>query len=234
MNTPRRRKLLREHAREALKEARRAARAIPKPPKLSEAVGALAARFSDGPLTLGEVVDALKGRAWTLVIMLLALPFCTPIPLPFVSTPFGLAIAIISLRLALGQKPWLPETLLNKPLPQGFFGRLLVVSQKILRVLEKLLRPRFAWLTESTVLTRMHAVTMLVAASVLLLPLPIPFSNAIPAVVILLVAGGLLERDGIAIIAAYAMVAVGVVFFYFLGEGAAHLLELLKQRLFGG
>lgn len=234
MHAPRRRRLLRERAREAIKEARRAARAIPRPPRLSEAVGALAARFAETTLTLGEVIDALKGRAWTLVIMLLALPFCTPIPLPFVSTPFGLAIALISLRLALGQRPWLPRRLLAKPLPRGFFGRLLVVSQKILRVLEKLLRPRLAWLTESAALTRLHAVTMCACACVLLLPLPIPFSNVFPAAAILLLAGGLLERDGLAIVAAYALVAAGVVFFYFLGEGAAHLLDWLKARLFGG
>jgi hypothetical protein len=39
-----------------------------------------------------------------------AFPFCTPIPLPGFSLPFGLVIAIIGLRLALGQKPWLPRT----------------------------------------------------------------------------------------------------------------------------
>lgn len=217
-----------------MKAARQKARAVPRPPKLSEEVGALARRFGEGPLTLGDMVAALQGRAWTLVIIMLALPFSTPIPLPFISTPFGLAIALIALRLALGQKPWLPEKLLVKPLPPGFFGRVLRVSERVLRVLEKLLKPRAAWLTEWTALARVHALTMFVAACVLLLPIPVPFSNGIPACVILLIAGGLLERDGLAILAGYAMVAAGAVFFWFLGESAARLMEWLKAWMFGG
>lgn len=230
----RRRTLLREGAREALKEAKQKAREVPRPPKLSEEVGALAARFADGPLTMGDMVAALQGRAWTLVIIMLVLPFSTPIPLPFISTPFGLAIALIALRLALGQKPWLPERLLVKPLPPGFFGKVLRVSARVLRVLEKLLKPRAAWLTEWPVLVRMHAWTMFAAACVLLLPIPVPFSNGIPAVIILLIAGGLLERDGLAILAGYAMVLAGAVFFWFLGESAVQLVEWLKAWMFGG
>jgi hypothetical protein len=209
-------------------------RALPRPPKLSEEVGALARRFAEGPLTLGDMVAALQGRAWTLVIMMLALPFSTPIPLPFIGIPFGMAIALIALRLALGQKPWLPEKLLAKPLPPGFFGRVLRVSERVLRVLEKLLKPRAAWLTEWRWLARVHALLMLAAACVLLLPLPVPFSNGFPACAILLIAGGLLERDGLAIIAGYAMAAMGVLFFWFLGESAVQLVEWLKAWMFGG
>lgn len=121
MAVPRKRSILRGRAREELKTAKREARDRPVPKKLSEELAALRERFASGPLTLGDVVIVLKGRAWTLVLILLALPFITPIPLPFLSTPFGLAIALISARLALGQKPWLPASLLAKPLPAGFF-----------------------------------------------------------------------------------------------------------------
>jgi hypothetical protein len=230
----RHRKLLRERAREALKKAKQRAQAVPRPLKLSEEVGVLARRFADGPLTLGDMVVALQGRAWTLVIMMLALPFSTPIPLPFISTPFGLAIALIALRLAMGQKPCLPEKLLVKPLPPGFFGRVLRVSERVLRVLEKMLKPRAAWLTEWRGLVRVHALTMFAASCVLLLPIPVPFSNGIPAMIILLIAGGLLERDGLAILAGYAMVLAGAVFFWFLGESAVRLVEWLKGWMFGG
>lgn len=229
----RRRRHLRERARAALRVARREARLRPPPKKLSEEIAALRDRFAGGPLTLGEVVTVLQGRAWTLVLILLALPFITPIPLPLLSTPLGLAIGLISLRLALGQKPWLPARLLEKPLPAGFFGKVLKLSAGVLRLLEKLLRPRWAWLAESPLLARVHAVAMLLAATVLLLPLPIPFSNAFPAWLILLVAGGLLERDGVAITVGYGVGAGGVAFFYFLGEAAMKLLEALKAWFAG-
>jgi hypothetical protein len=227
----RRRSILRERTRESLRLAREELRNRPKPKKLSEELAALNARFAEGPLTLGEAIVVLQGRAWTLVLILLALPFITPVPLPFLSTPFGLTIGLISLRLALGQRPWLPARLLAKPLPPGFFGRLLKFSARVLRLLEKLLRPRLSWLADTPSLVRVHALAMLVAAGVLLLPLPVPFSNAFPAWLILLVAGGLLERDGLAIIAGYGAGAGGVAFFYYLGEAAVRFVNWVKDAI---
>ncbi|NDC75918.1 exopolysaccharide biosynthesis protein [bacterium] len=227
----RRRRELREVARETLRAAQRELRARPKVKKLSAEIAALGDRFAEGPLTLGQMVAVLQGRAWTLVIMLLALPFISPIPVPLLSVPFGLTIALISLRLALGQKPWLPDRLMGKPLPPGFFGAVLTFSGKVLVVLEKFLRPRASWFADMPALLRVHALAMLGAALVLLLPLPVPFTNSFPAWMILLIAGGLLERDGVAIATGYAVGAGGVAFFYFLGEAAVKLMEAAKVWL---
>lgn len=229
----RRRSFLREQTRESLRLARIELRKRPPPKKLSEEIAGLRERFAEGPLTLGEVVTVLKGRAWTLVLILLALPFITPIPLPFLSTPFGLAIGLISLRLALGQRPWLPARLLAKPLPPDFFGKVLKFSAGVLRFLEKLLRPRMAWFAEAPVMVRIHAFMMLAGAAILLLPLPVPFTNAFPAWMIVFIAGGLLERDGVAVAAGYGIGAGGVAFFYFLGEAAVRLLNMAKDWFSG-
>ena len=230
---PRKRRLLRERAREVLRDARRAARERPPPKKLSEEIGALRDRFADGPLTLGDVVAALQGRGWTLLFILLALPFITPVPLPFLSTPVGLVIALVSLQLGLGRQPWLPARLTAKPLPAGFFGKVLKFSAGVLRFLERFLRPRWAWLAETPALGRVHAFAIFAAALVLLLPLPVPFTNAFPAWLIVFIAGGLMERDGIAILGGYAVGAGGVAFFYFLGDAAIRLLEALKTWFAG-
>ena len=229
----RRRFYLREQTRESLRLARVALRNRPRPKKLSEEIAGLRDRFAEGPLTLGDVVQVLQGRAWTFVLILLALPFITPIPLPFLSTPFGLAIGLISLRLALGQRPWLPRRLLEKPLPPGFFGKVLKFAGGVLRFLERFLRPRFSWFAEMPVLVRLHAFMMLAGGAVLLLPLPVPFTNAFPAWMIVFVAGGLLERDGVAVAAGYGVGAGGVAFFYFLGEAAVKALDAVKDWFAG-
>ena len=231
---PRRRRFyLRERTRESLRLARVAMRERPPAKKLSEEIAALRDRFKNGPLTLGEVVTVLQGRAWTLVLILLSLPFITPGPLPFLSTPFGIAIGLISLRLALGQRPWLPKRVMEKPLPPGFFGKVLQFSSGVLRLLEKLLRPRLSWFAEIPLFARIHGFAMLVGAAVLLLPLPVPFTNAFPAWMIVLIAGGLLERDGLAIALGYGVGAGGVAFFYFLGDAAVKLLDTAKNWLTG-
>lgn len=205
-------------------------KAGPLPRKLSEELADLRQRCAARPVTLREVIYALRGRSYLLLLILLALPFITPIPLPGLSTPFGMAIAFIAMRLALGQKPWLPMRLQRKELPSGFFAKVFTVAARAIRLLEKFLRPRLAALSGSAVLLQLHAFVILLAAFVLLLPLPIPFTNTFPAWVILIMAGGLLERDGVFILAGYVVFALGVLYFVVLGEAATHLVEALLQR----
>ncbi len=200
-----------------------------KPRKLSEELAELRARAGERAVTLREVLYVLGGRGYMLLVLLLALPFITPIPLPGLSVPFGLAIALIALRLSLGQRPWLSKNLQRKELPAGFVSKLFGVAEKVLRFLEKFLRPRLTVLTDTPLLQQLHAGLMLLAALTLLLPLPIPFTNTFPAWAILLLAAGLLERDGVFILAGYAVFVAGLFYFIFLGEATAQLVhELLR------
>ena len=64
--------------------------------RLSEELDLLRARAGERAVTLREVIYVLGGRAYLLLVLLLALPFITPIPIPGLSTPFGLAIALIA------------------------------------------------------------------------------------------------------------------------------------------
>ena len=204
-----------------------------KPRKLSEELADLRIRAGEKAITLREVIYLLGGRAYMLLVLLLALPFITPIPIPGLSTPFGLAIALIALRLSLGQRPLLPKKLQRKELPAGFIGKVFTLAEKVLRFFEKFLRPRLIVLTDTPLLRQLHAVLMLVAALALLLPLPIPFTNSFPAWAILLLAAGLLERDGVFILAGYVVFVAGVLYFVFLGEATAHLLHEVTQWLKG-
>lgn len=201
------------------------------PRKLSEELANLRVRAGERAVTLREVIYILGGRAYMLLVLLLALPFITPIPIPGLSTPFGLAIALIAFRLSLGQRPLLSKKLQRKELPAGFIGKVFKVAEKVLRFLEKFLRPRLTVLTDTPLLQQLHAILMLLAALTLLLPLPIPFTNSFPAWAILLLAAGLLERDGIFILAGYLVFVAGVLYFFFLGETTAHLLHEFMQWL---
>ena len=206
-------------------------RPIRLPRRLSVELADLRLRFAERPVKLREVIYTLRGRAYTLLLILLALPFLTPLPLPGLSTPFGLAIGFIAMRLSLGQRPWLPMRLQRKELPAGFFSKLFTVAARVIRFLEKFLRPRLPVLTASGVLLQLHAFVMLLAALTLLLPLPIPFTNSFPAWVILLLAGGLLERDGVFILGGYIVFVLGVLYFVFLGEAATQLVQALIHWL---
>ena len=65
------------------------------------------------------------------------------------------------------------------------------------------------------------------------LPLPIPLTNTFPGWVIILIAAGLLERDGAFVAAGYGMFAAGVVFFTLLGGATHHLIDAIRRGLGG-
>jgi hypothetical protein len=181
--------------------------------RLSAELELLLREFAVETVTLREVVGVLHGRGYVLLVMLLALPFCTPVPLPGLSTPLGVVIALIGVRLSLGEKPWLPARLLDTRLPPTTFHRVFTLTRKLVLGFEKLLRPRLLWVTGSARLEQLHAVPIVICAVLLLLPLPVPLSNVIPAWAVLLLAGGLLERDGAFILSGYVATLLAVVFF---------------------
>lgn len=196
----------------------------PVPRKLSEVIEQLITEFHMRPVTLREVIVVLQGRAYTLLMLLLSLPFLLPLPLPGLSTLLGLVIAAIALRLVLGQKPWLPARLLDRELPPKFFPSLLAGARRVLRFLEVMLKPRMLWLTNSPLLLRFHALVILLASLVLLLPLP-PGTNFPPALCIVIMAGGLLERDGRFILGGYLALAFNGAFFTLLAVYGGRLVE---------
>ncbi|MBE35464.1 MAG: exopolysaccharide biosynthesis protein exod [Opitutaceae bacterium] len=206
---------------------------LPIPRKLSEELAELREHVGTRAVTLREVIYRLRGRAYSLLLILLCLPFTQPIPLPGLSTPIGLAIAFIAMRLALGQRPWLPKKLQRKVLPAGFFEKVFAVAAWVLRILESFLRPRWPLICANRRTLQIHAVFMLIAALVLLLPLPIPFSNTFPGWTILLIAAGMLERDGLFILLGYVTFAVGALYFILLGEAAQQMFNAMIRWFTG-
>jgi len=201
-------------------------------PKLSEELARIIAESRARGVTLREVIVVLRGRAYNLLMLLLALPFLLPIPVPGLSSVLGLVIAIIAARLALGRKPWLPARLLDRRLPDKFFPSLLGGARRVLRLLEVMLRPRLLWLSASPLPVRLHAFIIFAAAAVLLLPL-FPGTNLPPALCIVIMAGGLLERDGLFILGGYAAFVLNIVFFAYFAIYGHRLFHTLWHWIAG-
>lgn len=188
--------------------------------RLSTELAQLQRSFADRPVTLREIIGVLAGRAYELLMILFVLPFLLPVSLPGTSTPLGLTIAAIAAQLALGRLPWLPRRLLDWQLPPGFLAKVLVVTQRVVRFLERALRPRWLAVTATRWLGALHLFVVTAAALLLALPMPIPFTNTLPGWTILLLAAGLLERDGLLVVAGYGAMMATLIFFSLLGVGA--------------
>ena len=139
-------------------------------PSFSEELQQLANQFVKQPATLKGILAATQGRGFDLLLVLICLPFLTPIPLLGLSTPFGLVVFLIGARLALGRQPWLPRRIWKRELPGGFITKLLSAATRVVRWLEVLLRPRLRFLHEQVLFRRVSGALIMASGLLLLLP----------------------------------------------------------------
>ena len=96
-------------------------------------------------------------------------------------------------------------------------------------MLEYVLRPRIAFLHGSCVFRQAAGAMIMISGFLLLLPLPIPYTNFFPAVCTLLFAAGSLERDGIFFLGGCVMFVLSIAFFSFLGFGGVHAFDGIRH-----
>ena len=65
-------------------------------------------------LTVRQIMSVLQDRAFALLIVLLGLPNCLPMPPP-IPLVCGLLLALVAIQIVFGREaPWLPRQLLNR------------------------------------------------------------------------------------------------------------------------
>jgi hypothetical protein len=204
-----------------------------KPQPLSVELATLAGDLGTSEVRLRDVVRRFEGRVYTLFLVLLSLPFCQPIALPGLSTPFGMVISFLGLRYALRKKPWIPQFVLNTKIQPFFFSKILKLGGSILARLEKLLHPRWDWMFTFHVTQFLSGWAIFICGCLLLLPLPVPFSNLLPAMTVILLAASLAERDGLTLVLGLGSFLVTLAFFVLIFWGGAEVVGWLQQYFHG-
>lgn len=196
----------------------------PRAAQLSRALAELARRAEAGALTLDEALLSLRAAPSLLVCAVLCLPFCQPVPLLGLSMPLGLAMGCFAGSRLLNASPRVPASIGRRLVPARFFPSLLKGTSKLVAFLERFLRPRIGWLARGG-FARLCAGVIVADAAMLMLPLPVPFSNTLPACSALALCLGLLEEDGVAILAGFVLFFATICFFATLGYGSWALIE---------
>jgi hypothetical protein len=198
--------------------------------ELLRELGAVDGTTSPGPrrdeLTLGELVDRAAEGGFGFLVGVLTL-----IAIPFVglSTPFGLAIALLGAQLALGRnQPWLPRRARRRELSMTMLDRVLRLLARRTRWLAKATRRRW----ERWVAPRAVGCGIVVLALGLALPLPIPGSNLIFLIPLFIYAVGVLERDGLWIAVGHACVVIDLALLVVFGATVVTVLEKLWGYVF--
>lgn len=186
---------------------KRAAKVKPlKRKNVSDVLDALPGQFSDTKVTINDLQEALSTRAYGLLLFVLALPNLIPIPAPGLSALLGLPLIFLTVQLVLGQKtPWFPAFITRRGIRASHFERLCKRAVPWVKKLERFIRPRLAVLTTPPA---DRFIALLCVALSLMIMLPVPFGNALPALAICLFAIGILQHDGVCVLVGLVVAAI--------------------------
>lgn len=180
-----------------------------RPPRkrLSELLTEIGADSTRARISIGDLLKAMHGRAIGALLLLFAAPNVLPTP-PGTSSILGLPLVYLAAQMMLGRVPWLPRFISERSIYRSDFIAMIDRASPILTRAERLLKPRLGWLVTAP-MERIIGGTCFLLAVILLLP--IPLGNMLPALAICLFAFGVLERDGLWIIAGTLVSAVALV-----------------------
>lgn len=164
---------------------------------ISDRLDQLAKDASQQTVTLGWILQQLNERAFGLFLLVLALPCCIPL-LYGIPQIVSLPLMFVSAQILIGRRvPWLPARLAERTVAGTDLHNLAARAGPWLRRIEAISRPRFGLVTRAPWDRLIGAALVLFSASILV---PLPGTNTVPGIAIVLVAMGLLQRDGLLVI----------------------------------
>ncbi len=181
---------------------------------LSGTVRQLMAALEGEQITLRELVRLSGEQGMLFFSILLTLPFLLPVSIPGVSTVFGLVLILVGIGITFNRLPWLPDRLMDRQIQREHLMPVLEKGLQFVGRLERWVRPRLVVMTTGAGANLLNGAVLTLAGVLLLFPLSfIPFSNTLPALAILLLSLGMLQRDGYMVIAGYAAAVATLLYF---------------------
>lgn len=179
---------------------------------------------SQGDLTLHRVFELLGEEGHGMLILFLSLPFLQPIPIPGLSAPLGVLMALVAIFLYLNKPPWIPKRYEKIKIPANVLLKVSNVAEKIWGYVSRILKERLIFFHDYWIFRLLNLCVFVANALLLALPLPIPFSNTVPVISIVLCAIGHMEKDGVLIFLSYIWCFVVASFFSILAVEVVRLV----------
>ncbi|WP_246318818.1 exopolysaccharide biosynthesis protein [Peteryoungia desertarenae] len=152
-----------------------------------------------GSMTIDQLLSAMGRTSIAFTILILSLPALTPIPGPF-GMVFGSCLAIVSFQIMFGNRRiWLPSILGRRHLSAKVIEIFVRYTAPLVRKLEYILQPRRMKPLTGRIGHALSGIPVFILA--VAVALPIPFGNFLPVAALVLIALGLMERDGLALLA---------------------------------
>jgi len=176
-------------------------------------------------VTVGEIVGALGDRGLGVLIAIFAIPNILPSVVPFGNVVVGIFPLIFAIHLACGfDRLMLPAFVANRSITAKTFKTMVPRVAAVLSWFERLLKPRFPAVTGPYI---ERVIGILCVALALITIIPIPLAHNLPAVALVLIGLGLIERDDAAILIGTAIGVVGTLVYALVLFGVATGLQFL-------
>lgn len=168
----------------------------------------------DAGLTLDAIRDRLDERAYGLLILLLSIPCLVP-GLYGVPQVVGLIVILLAGQMLVGrEEPWLPRWFLNLRCKGSWLKAMADFAETKLGWIDRLSRPRLRRFADGPG-EKLAAVFMILATVTIVMPL----TNTIPSIALALLSVGLIQRDGLFVLAGCAVTTVWLTILGALGTG---------------
>jgi len=153
-------------------------------------------RAADGAqLSIGDLADGLGERSFGLLLLVLALFAWIPVLPPGVPSIFGFAIVLLAGQLIAGRtSPWLPGWIRRRGVKRASFVALIERAGPYLKRVERVTRPRLRFMTGAAA---ERAIAVYIVLLALLICIPLPMTNAFPALAVAVLAVAFIQQDGL-------------------------------------
>ena len=159
---------------------------------LASRLRAKAGQLPPGPVPLATLAEA-HGGAWQASLLVLLSAPCL-LPIPGIGSVLSVGLALLGLVLCTAHRQEMPERLGRLSLPREGASRSLALLARFYDVVYRLTRPRMTSLAGPRARWWLGPLTLLMAV---LIFLPIPFGNLLPAVTLMLAGVAMAAKDGL-------------------------------------
>lgn len=202
---------------------------------LSEVLSDFIETLETEKVSMNDILEAFHERGFGIIWLIFAAPMALPIPVPpGINVLLATPLLLISVQMMLRRHTlWMPEKIRMREFNSSKLKSTLKAVIPWLRKIEVLVKPRLEFMTQGPVSSIAGLLGIFMALAVCV---PVPLSNTVPSFGIALMAIGILNRDGLAVI--FGMVAgtawvVGMTWVaLFLGmEGFEMVKDFIKSLL---
>lgn len=164
-------------------------------------------KTSSDRISISDLLAAMHATGFGLAMMVFAFGVLIPMPPPIPSI-IAIPLLIFSLQMILGYpSPRLPQMISRLSIKRSLLASMIQKSSPYIRKVERVLRPRFIFMTSTSAERIIGFLTLIFSISI---ALPVPFSNFIPGLGVLIISFGMMGKDGLMVFYGIVVGIIGV------------------------